>query len=124
MGKTNPHQPFHSRFGKPLKLVGQTGRKILQEGLCTGKNRLFLIHTHPYLTKIKSNKVLRSFLTLPASLSKDSFNWKACCAWFYACIREKEQFCTRPNIPAQYNRNSFWLVFKSLCSYKIKTHLS
>lgn len=44
IGKTNPNNPFHSHFGVLLKLIGQTGRKNLQEGLCTGKNRSFLIH--------------------------------------------------------------------------------
>lgn len=123
MGKTNPDQALHSIFGKPLKLMGQRGRKNMQEGAECCKGQV-IFNTQPHMTKIKNNKVLRSSLALPASLSKDSFNWKACCACFYACKTEKGQFCTGPNIPAQYNWNSSCLLFKSLCSYKIKTHLS
>lgn len=45
MGKTNPDQALHSRYGKPLKLMGQTGRKSSQEGLCAAKNRSFSTHS-------------------------------------------------------------------------------
>lgn len=45
MGKTNPDQALHSRFGKPLKPMGQTGRKSSQEGLCAAKNRSFSTHS-------------------------------------------------------------------------------
>lgn len=41
-GKTNPDQALHSIFGKPLKLMGQTGRKNMQEGLSAAKDRSFL----------------------------------------------------------------------------------
>lgn len=45
VGKTDPDQALHPRFGKPLKCTGQKGRKNFQGGLCTAKNRSFLTHS-------------------------------------------------------------------------------
>lgn len=120
MEKTNPDQTW---FWEIFKMDGSNRKKKLTGRTVCCKEQV-IFNSQPYLTKIKSNKVLRSSLALPAFLSKVSFNWKACCACFYACKTEKGQFCTGPDIPAQYNWNSSCLLFKSLCSYKIKTHLS
>lgn len=60
-------------FWETFKTDGSDRKKRLTgRAVCCKEQVIF--NSQPYLTKIKSNKVLRSSLALPASLSKDSFN--------------------------------------------------